>query len=125
MDYQEVPVVGDLKTASKSWPKGRIKSEIQPIFYSYSHEKIIGVRPRFVYHILVDTSANTTLQTQDIFPSESHYIGLKAKCLLFCRTLESGIFMPANPGAWWCSERWCGYWATCVYVGNAPAKKWV
>lgn len=28
---------------------------------------------------------------------------------------ESGIFTPADPGAWCCSERWCGYWHRCPY----------
>lgn len=28
---------------------------------------------------------------------------------------QSGIFTPADPGAWCCSERWCGYWHRCPY----------
>ena len=28
---------------------------------------------------------------------------------------KSGVFTPADPGAWCCSERWCGYWHRCPY----------
>ena len=30
--------------------------------------------------------------------------------------IEKGIFAPATPGAWWCSAKWCGYFATCRFV---------
>lgn len=29
-----------------------------------------------------------------------------------------GTFPPATPGAWWCSEKWCGYFRTCRYARN-------
>lgn len=31
------------------------------------------------------------------------------------KAIESGTFMPALPGVWWCSPLWCGYWDLCEY----------
>ena len=44
MDYQEKPIVGDLKTTKMKWPEGRIDVEIQPSLYSFVHEKDKGIR---------------------------------------------------------------------------------
>jgi hypothetical protein len=130
MDYQELPLVGDLKSTTKKWAPHRIHEEIQPVFYSYVHEHERGVRPEFRYDILIarrgkdGNPTSTELQTQSLSPTTGHYRALFAKLQAFERMLDSGVFMPANPGAWWCSERWCGYWQTCPYVGNSKSKKW-
>jgi hypothetical protein len=50
---QEEPLVGDIKTSSKTWPKDREKKEIQPIFYSLVHEQEKGIRPIFRYDVLI------------------------------------------------------------------------
>ena len=30
---------------------------------------------------------------------------------------RTGLFMPALPGSWWCTQRWCGYWDSCQREG--------
>ncbi len=118
IDYEEIAVINDLKTTTKSWSNGKIDSEIQPIFYSFVHEHETGIRPEFFYHILVALKKSEKLQQQSITPTKKHYRALFAKLALFCKMLETGLFPPANPSAWWCSEKWCGYYLTCKYVGN-------
>ena len=27
--------------------------------------------------------------------------------------IQRQVFLPAPPGAWWCSPQWCGYWEEC------------
>lgn len=130
IDYQEEPRLGDLKTTGMKWQEGRIRQEIQPVFYSYVHEKQTGLRPEFTYHILIARRGKTgptseELQEQKITPEDSHYNALFAKLELFLKMLKTGTFPPANPTSWWCNERWCGYWHTCEYVGNGPSKKWI
>jgi len=130
MDYQEEPVVGDLKTASMKWQKDRINREIQPAFYSFVHEQERGIRPLFRYHVLIarrnkeGQPTSEEYQPLEYTPSEKDYKALFAKLQLFIQMLKSGVFPPANPTAWWCSERFCGYWYTCPYVGNNLPKKW-
>ena len=130
MDYQEKPIVGDLKTTKMKWPDGRIDTEIQPTFYSFVHEKEKGIKPTFVYHILIARRGKTgptseELQEQRLIPTEKHYNALMAKLMLFCQILQKGVFAPASPSMYFCSPRWCGYHATCPYVGNKLPGKWV
>ena len=129
MDYQEEPKVGDLKTSSSKWAADREKKEIQPILYSYVHEKTRGIRPEFKYHVLIarrgkdGQPTSTDYQPSIVNPSDSDYEALFAKMRMFIKMLNTGTFIPANPTSWWCSEDWCGYWYTCPYVGNSFPKK--
>lgn len=40
----------------------------------------------------------------------------KARLKAMKQGVDAGTFMPANPDSWWCSDKWCGYHATCPYV---------
>jgi PD-(D/E)XK nuclease superfamily len=115
IDYQEKPIVGDLKTTKKSWSEGQIEKEIQPVFYSYVHEKLRGIRPEFVYHILVATK-QAHLQEQRLTLTDKHYRALFKKLAMFMRMLETGTFLPANPTSWWCARKWCGFFTSCPYM---------
>ena len=112
MDYEEEPVVGDLKTASSKWQDGRIDREIQPPFYSFVHEYETGIRPTFLYHILVarrnkrGEPTSEQYQALEYTPTEQAYKALFAKIRMFIKMLKAGVFPPANPTSWWCSERW-------------------
>ena len=130
MDYQEKPKVGDLKTTSMKWPEGRINGEIQPVFYCFSHESTTNIRPEFIYHILIarrgkDGPTSEELQEQKLTPTDAHYHALFAKIRMFETMLNKGVFPPANPTAWWCDPKWCGYFYTCPYVGNNLPKQWI
>ena len=114
----EDPKVGDLKTTKKTWPENRINQEIQPILYSFVHEHEKGIKPEFIYHILIALKRETKLQEQKLVPTKKHYRALFAKLTLFCKMVETGLFPPANPSEWYCSPKWCGYYQTCKYVGN-------
>jgi len=34
--------------------------------------------------------------------------------------VKKGVFLPAQPGAWFCSERYCEYFRDCPYVTTRP-----
>lgn len=34
--------------------------------------------------------------------------------------VEREAWMPAPEGAWWCSERFCGYWKRCLFARGRP-----
>lgn len=131
MDYQEEPVVGDLKTTTQKWAKGRIESEIQVPFYSFAHEHQKGVRPEFRYHVLIARRGKNGNPTSEDYQPLSHtctdkdYNALFAKVGLFIQMLKKGLFPPANPTSWWCSENWCGYFSTCRYQGAGERENWI
>jgi len=35
--------------------------------------------------------------------------------------LKAGVFLPAPEGAWWCAEKWCGYFNTCPFANKNRA----
>jgi len=125
IDFEDDNSVDDLKTSKKSWGHDQIQKEIQPIFYSMAHEHLTGIRPEFHYHILVPLKTKKKYMHQSITPTDRHYASLMMKLKMMCKMIESGVFLPANPTSWWCSHKWCGYYQTCVYVGNKPGKVWI
>ena len=125
IDIQRESKLDDLKTTKKTWSDGQINKEIQPVLYSFVHEFKTGIRPRFDYQILIALKNSVKLQVQSITPTNNHYRALFAKLHVFCSMIEKGVFLPANPTSWWCSEKWCGYYLTCPYVGNKYPKKWI
>lgn len=125
MDYQDKPLVGDLKTTTRAWPKGRARNEIQPVFYSFVHEEETGIRPEFRYDILIARRNKDGKPTSEDYQEEivmmatdKDYKALLAKFKLFVDLLKAGVFPPCNPTDWVCSEKWCGYYSTCKYRGN-------
>lgn len=32
--------------------------------------------------------------------------------------IRAGVAMPALPGNWWCTAKWCGYWSICRHGGK-------
>ena len=126
IDIERHAKVDDIKTSGKKWADDRIKKEIQPIFYSYAHEKETGVRPQFNYHILKITKGGELgNQIQSIKATDDNYRALFAKFNMMIHMIRSGSFMPADPSHWMCSPRWCGFYSTCIYVGNGRQSKWV
>jgi len=118
MDYQDEPTVGDLKTSSKTWHKDRIRDEIQVPFYSFVHEHERGIRPKFVYHVLIARRNKVGEPTgEDYQPlehtcSDKDYNALFAKITMFMKMLKAEVFPPANPTAWWCNREYCGFFDT-------------
>lgn len=124
IDIEQENRIDDLKTSGKTWAEGQIQREIQPVFYSLVHEKETGSRPEFRYHILVALKTGEKRQVQAMTCTNAHYHALFAKLQMFMKMLETGTFLPANPSSWWCgSDRWCGYFSTCKYMGNPIHKK--
>lgn len=130
LDIQRLGKVDDLKTAAKKWSEGQIHKEIQPVMYSYSHEKVTGIRPLFKYHIMIarrGQAGNATsagYDTQEKTCTDQDYSSLFANLHIFIDMLEKGVFTPSNPTAWWCSADWCGYFSTCPFRGNGKQQAW-
>lgn len=131
MDHEQGDRIDDLKTSSAKWPAGRAEREIQPVFYSLVHEREMGVRPAFRYHVMIarrgkgGNATSVDLQTIDTRATEPKYVALMHKLGLFIKMIERGVFIPADPSSWACSPEWCGYYHTCPAVGNGKQLAWV
>lgn len=100
----------DLKTARVKWRAGKEKETVQPAIYRWMLNQQDGRQYKFEFHVLAYTG-DTQVVDAPGSQREMDYIVNIAKAML--NSCKTGVFMPAVPGHWQCSEKWCGYWATC------------
>lgn len=117
--------VSDTKTTRKSLNQNDVDTSSQLTTYSMAVEVIDGSPPDEVgLDILIDKSQLKTPKapvTKRLTSSrdEEDTRALLARVERAVTVIDSGIVTPAPPGAWWCSEKWCGYWKICPFVNSA------
>ena len=125
IDIQQDGRIDDLKTSGKKWPDGQIRKEIQPVMYSLAVEHETGKRSTFYYHVLRNLKKGPKRQVQSMTATEGDYGILIRRIQVFLKMLEAGVFPPASPAEYFCSEDWCGYYTSCVYQNNGPILRWI
>lgn len=108
----------DLKSAARKWPAGKAEGGLQAPIYQYLLKAVHGISDAMMsYEVITHKGEHQSLavevHAEDLGPIIARANGLLA-------SLESGVFLPAEPGHWMCSPKWCGYWHTCNYI---PAYK--
>lgn len=114
----ESDVIVDIKTSTKKKQQEEADMSLQLTSYALSHWARTGAPAVDLrMEVVVDSSkpAVQTLQTQRAEDDFEAYLRVVETV---ARGIEARVFPPAYgiPGAWWCSPRFCGYWATCPYV---------
>lgn len=112
----------DVKTAAKSKAKDEADGSVQLTVYAAFHKVVTDELPRDLrLEVLVDskTPKRQTLVTQR---DGADLAALGARIDAATRAIQAGVYVPATPGAWWCSGKWCGYHSTCKFVngGRGP-----
>lgn len=112
--------VTDFKTAGRKKRQEDADTSVQLTTYAAAYHAVRGEPPKSLrLDSVVQTRAGKTyrdlLETQR---SEPDLIALANRINAIASGVEAGNFPPTTPGAWWCSPRWCGYWATCSYVNS-------
>lgn len=105
-------VITDLKSTEKKKPKGWEHKELQPSFYTPLYKAYTDIWPKFEYHIIKKGEDDVRDSTR----TETDCKQLLARIDIFIKSIQTGIFKPAEPGHWICSEKWCGYWPLCKYA---------
>ena len=107
----------DIKTAAKRKPDSFGVGNLQAAAYTMLARSVIEEQPTFEFKFLV---ANKTPAEQTIAAviQETDELALKARAGALIAMMNTGIFPPANPDDWYCSETWCGYHSTCPYVSH-------
>lgn len=126
----ELPIIGyidiilsdgtpaDFKTAARSWTQERAESEKQPIFYLAAMGQCgIPVNWKFRHLVMVKT-LKPKFQILEHEHKPAELFGLFKQVQDVWRSIEKGVFLPAAPGSWKCSPKWCEYWDICQ--GNEP-----
>lgn len=116
LDVRSEHAIHDLKTSSRKWSAGKEDGQLQPPIYRYLVQENLGTTLPFSFHVVSDKDVQeipAVTGQGDIEP-----IVMRAKALLL--SMQTGTFLPAEPGHWMCSPKWCGYFWSCPCV---PAYK--
>ena len=111
--------IDDLKTTSKSPPKGEADSSSQLTMYSLLRRaNRPGIEAGLRLQYLVDLKKTPKVVVQETTRDRDDYEAWVNRVGTALEVIEAGIFIPANRNAWWCDPRYCGYWSTCPYVNG-------
>ena len=106
----------DLKTSGKRWTEDRAHTSPQPTVYRESVLQSTGEYPdELMFDVLVNNKT-PVLQTIPTSRTEEDLQILTRKFQTMIEAIRAGIFMPAEPGSWMCSPKFCGYWHTCEAI---------
>lgn len=109
----------DLKTTSRKKRQAEADDSDQLSWQAMAYRKLTGEFPKGLkLEVMIDTGRNTGHQTLSTIRAEQDVQILLNKINAMIAGVKAGIFLPAEPGSWVCSHRFCGYWNTCHYVNR-------
>lgn len=112
--------VRDLKTASARKNQAEVDNSDQLTYYHVAVEKLTGKPPAKVQlDVVIETRAGK-LDSQVLESTRDHNDRqvLANKLGAMLQGIKAEVFLPATPGHWCCSPKFCGYWQTCPYVNS-------
>lgn len=110
--------IEDLKTGKKRWSEEQLADDIQLDWYAMAWRHRTGSLPDVVgVRQCLDQKKPSTAWLGGK-RSDADVRRLLKTVNAVARGISMGVFTPAQPGAWWCSSKWCGYWKACPYRGG-------
>lgn len=108
--------ISDLKTTAKK-PDTEIVGlhGIQAPMYSMLAENLLGQQPDFDFEYLVLQKTKQENITIPAIVDQQARQNVLDRARVLDRYLQTGVFMPADPTSWVCSEAWCGFWGICPH----------
>ena len=117
VDVQEENRIRDLKIKGRADNQEWADRELQPSFYYELFKALYGRYPHeFVYDEIVPLKTKTNYVGITTRRDQAALERWKLYLRAFLRDLNAGIFRPAEPGHFLCSEKWCGFFKTCPYA---------
>lgn len=116
IDVQEKTRIRDTKTSKKSIPQSDVDSSEQLTIYAIGAH--INDNMPYPIEVVIDGLIKLKKPKEMTVTSnrdQIHVCRFLDRLVPIIRTLEAGIFLPANPAWWGCSKKWCGYASTCKY----------
>jgi len=105
----------DFKTADRRWSVEKAARSTQHIPYVLHTARSRGVRRDsvvFEYHVVTRNDVQV-LRLPPLADSKVRWWEEQVRMVV--RGIEAGVF-PANPDGWWCSPKYCAYYAQCPAV---------
>ncbi|MBN2024974.1 MAG: PD-(D/E)XK nuclease family protein [Pirellulales bacterium] len=114
----ETHTVVDLKTAARAPALGDVANSVQLTVYAAFHRAKYGELPaRVTLDVLTKTKEPKRVRLDGVRGPGS-MAALANRLNAAIKTIEAGAFLPAAPGDWVCSPKWCGYWHSCPYIDS-------
>lgn len=102
------PWITDTKLKGKKPSESEVERSIQLTTYSLLEEV-----PRTSLLVVNSKGQTNVVKAPPKLPSDYDRITNFYQNTLV--NIEKGVAVPAPPGAWWCSDKWCGYWERCPF----------
>ena len=116
--YTSDKALRDMKTSGKKWAESKAHTSPQPTAYREAVKTLTGEYPASIgFDVLVSTKT-PTLQTLITERTGEDTAVLARQFSVMLDAIQAGIFLPAEPDAWICSPKWCGYFFTCKFISN-------
>lgn len=108
--------VTDFKVTGRRKQQSEADSSLQLTTYAAAYQRRTGEPPAEVrLDAIVQQRTKTDRQVLSSARSEGDFISLAAVINSVLAGIRAGVFLPADPNAWWCDSRFCGYARTCPY----------
>lgn len=102
----------DFKTTKRKKASGSEHKELQPSFYTMLWKNETGIDANFKYYYL----KNGEVDERESSRNKADCDQLLLRLEVFINSVKTGIYKPAEPGHWQCTEKWCGYWPICKFA---------
>lgn len=113
-------IIRDVKTSERTPPDHAAAQSDQLTMYSlFRQAECPSPEPRTVSldYLIRRKSGQIDHKRLTSVRGQKDYEILTRRIQAASRGLRAGTFLPSNPATdWWCSERFCPYWATCPFV---------
>jgi RecB family exonuclease len=118
-DVEDDSRVIDIKTAGKKKSQSDLDSSLQGGIYLL-HRHRAGLPENMDWHVAVKAKTPSVQVISRQRVDHVHTVRFVARVQeAIDVALKSGVFAPALPGSWHCSERFCGYWSICECGGHS------
>ena len=130
----------DIKTSGKKWPQNqptnllddddlstdikwlrsnRADTDLQVTFYLAALEQLglVTLPAKFRFMIFTKTS-KPVVQILETERTHADVFALYSLVNDVWQAISKEVFLPTDPGNWWCSQKWCGFHAICEYGGK-------
>jgi hypothetical protein len=106
----------DLKTTGKKKNQKDIDNSDQLSFYALVFKAINKKLPKSVrLEVLISKKKNERQMLEGIKTDIDLEILIR-RINIMIEALKTGVFMPCSKDNWLCSEKWCGYFKSCMYT---------
>jgi len=117
--------VVDFKTSGRRKSQAEADDSVQLTVYAATYKAVTSHQPRSLrMDSIVRTKGGSVYrEALDTTRDDADFAALANRINTVSAAIDAGSFPPATPGAWWCSNSYCGYWRSCPYVNSERKAK--